>query len=115
MVGDIPNVNASAVGRESVESSPEARTFKRPKIDTELAEVKVEVDDETEQSSSWSQRTPTAYTQSVRDEANLRIVTKDPSSVSRTSVQSGYLKAPGRGPPDKAPGFFYRYFFREYR
>jgi hypothetical protein len=27
-------------------------------------------------------------------------------------IQLGYLKAPGRGPPDKAPGFFYRYFFR---
>jgi hypothetical protein len=24
----------------------------------------------------------------------------------------GYLKAPGRRSPDKAPGFFYRYLFR---
>ena len=46
MVGAIPKVNASAVGRESVESSPEARSFKRPKIDNELAVVKVEVEDE---------------------------------------------------------------------
>ncbi len=86
MVGDIPKVNASAVGRESVESSPEARSFKRPKIDNESAAVKVEVEDEPQQGSLQPQVTTTAYTQSARDEANLRIVTKDPLSV-RTTVQ----------------------------
>ena len=30
-------------------------------------------------------------------------------------VQGGYLKAPGRRSPDKAPGFFYRYFSGEYQ
>ncbi len=30
MVGDIPKVNASTVGRDSVDSSPETRSFKRP-------------------------------------------------------------------------------------
>jgi hypothetical protein len=92
MVGDVPKVIASAVGRESVESSPEARSFKRPKIGSDKDEVKVEVDDEPEQGSSQSMGTTTAYTQSVRDEANLRIITKDPSSV-RTSDQSSSSQA----------------------
>ncbi len=75
MVGDIPKVNSSAVERDSIDSSPEARSYKRPKIDNELAVVKVEVEDELEQGSSGPPETTTAYTLSAKDQANLRIIT----------------------------------------
>ncbi len=92
MVVDIPKINASAVGRDSVDSSPEARSYKRPKINNELTVLKVEVEGELEQGSSGSPETTAAYTLSAKDQANLRIITKDPLP-GRATAQSSSFQA----------------------
>ncbi len=70
MSGVVPQVNTSAAGRDSVGSSPELRSHKRPEVESEKAAAKVGRRHEPEQNPSCAQTT-TAYTLSSKDELNL--------------------------------------------
>jgi hypothetical protein len=86
MTGVVPQVNANEAKPDSADSSPELRSHKRPKMDIKP-----------EQGSSSAQMT-TAYTLSAKDELNMKIVIKDPSSIVDT-VQSSSVQAKAASNP----------------
>jgi hypothetical protein len=105
MTGVVPEVNTRSARHDSVDSSPESRRYKKPKMDSKEAAVKVGRKRETEQSSACV-HTTTAYTLSAKDDLNLRIVTKDPSSTqtkvainAKSEVYSHKRTTKLQGPP----------------
>ena len=88
--GVLPSSSSSAPNQGSVDSSPEQREHKRPKID---APSKTDRGHQPEKGPSEVSATKahtvsrtmfsgtTAYTQSTRDALNMKIVSKDPSSI----------------------------------
>ena len=87
LVGVLPSSNSSAARQDSVDSSPELREHKRPKIESVSKKAKRQP----EQGSSGGSKTTaytiskttfgttTAYTLSDKDALNLKIVNKDPT------------------------------------
>ena len=71
--GGLPFINLSAAKQDSVESSPEQRERKRPKVDDRRKPEQRE--------RKKPEQMTTAYTLSAKDAFNLATVTKDPSSI----------------------------------
>ena len=97
LLGVLPSINSSAARQDSVDSSPELREHKRPKIDKRRQPEQGSSGGGTTSAFTLSKTTigmTTAYTLSAKDAFNLATVTKNPSSiVDKESALTNQAKA----------------------